>query len=124
MALRVEETQSQDAFMVYGRGILHLSILIETMRREGYEMQIGQPRVIIKEIDGKKYEPVETLTIDVPEAFSGKCIEQVTLRKGEMLVMQPKGDLIHLEFEIPAKNMMGLRTALSLILSLYLLAWN
>ncbi|MCZ2444676.1 MAG: translational GTPase TypA [Flavobacteriales bacterium] len=112
LALRVEETQSQDAFMVYGRGILHLSILIETMRREGYEMQIGQPRVIIKEIDGEKYEPVETLTIDVPEAFSGKCIEQVTLRKGEMLVMQPKGDLIHLEFEIPAKNMMGLRTTL------------
>lgn len=112
LALRVEETQSQDSFMVFGRGILHLSILIETMRREGYEMQIGQPRVIIKEIDGVKCEPVEILSIDVPEAFSGKCIEQVTMRKGDMKIMQPKGDLIHLEFEIPSKNLMGLRTVL------------
>jgi GTP-binding protein len=112
LALRVEETQSQDSFMVYGRGILHLSILIETMRREGYEMQIGQPRVIIKEIDGVKCEPVEILSIDVPEEFSGKCIEQVTMRKGDMKIMQPKGDLIHLEFEIPSKNLMGLRTVL------------
>jgi GTP-binding protein len=112
LALRVEETQSQDSFMVFGRGILHLSILIETMRREGYELQIGQPRVIIKQIDGVKCEPVEVLNIDVPEAFSGKCIEQVTMRKGEMQIMQPKGDLIHLEFDIPSKNLMGLRTAL------------
>ena len=112
LSLRVEETQSQDSFMVYGRGILHLSILIETMRREGYEMQIGQPRVIIKEIDGVKCEPVEILSIDVPEEFSGKCIEQVTMRKGDMKIMQPKGDLIHLEFEIPSKNLMGLRTVL------------
>jgi GTP-binding protein len=112
LALRVEETQSQDSFMVYGRGILHLSILIETMRREGYELQIGQPRVIIKEIDGVKCEPVEILSIDVPEEYSGKCIEQVTMRKGDMKVMQPKGDLIHLEFEIPSKNLMGLRTVL------------
>lgn len=112
LALRVEETQLQDSFMVFGRGILHLSILIETMRREGYEMQIGQPRVIIKEIDGVKCEPVEILSIDVPEAFSGKCIEQVTMRKGDLKIMQPKGDLIHLEFEIPSKNLMGLRTVL------------
>ncbi len=112
LALRVEETPSQDSFMVYGRGILHLSILIETMRREGYELQIGQPRVIIKEIDGVKCEPVEILSIDVPEEYSGKCIEQVTMRKGDLKVMQPKGDLIHLEFEIPSKNLMGLRTVL------------
>jgi GTP-binding protein len=112
LALRVEETQSQDSFMVFGRGILHLSILIETMRREGYELQIGQPRVIIKEINGVKYEPVEILSIDVPEEYSGKCIEQVTMRKGDLKIMQPKGDLIHLEFEIPSKNLMGLRTIL------------
>jgi GTP-binding protein len=112
LALKVMETDSQDTFMVYGRGILHLSILIETMRREGYELQVGQPRVIIKEIDGKKCEPVEILTIDVPEEYSGKAIEQVTLRKGELHIMEPKGDLIHLEFEIPSKALMGLRTAL------------
>jgi GTP-binding protein len=106
------DTDSQDTFMVFGRGILHLSILIETMRREGYELQVGQPRVIIKEIDGKKCEPVEILTIDVPEEYSGKAIEQVTLRKGELQIMEPKGDLIHLEFEIPSKALMGLRTAL------------
>ena len=112
LALKVTETDSQDTFMVFGRGILHLSILIETMRREGYELQVGQPRVIIKEIDGKKCEPVEILTIDVPEEYSGKAIEQVTLRKGELQIMEPKGDLIHLEFEIPSKALMGLRTAL------------
>ena len=112
LALKVMETDSQDTFMVFGRGILHLSILIETMRREGYELQVGQPRVIIKEIDGKKCEPVEILTIDVPEEYSGKAIEQVTLRKGELHIMEPKGDLIHLEFEIPSKALMGLRTAL------------
>lgn len=112
LALKVEETQSQDSFIVYGRGILHLSILIETMRREGYELQVGQPRVIIKEIDGVKCEPVEILAIDVPEEFSGKCIEQVTMRKGDLLIMQPKGDLIHLEFEIPSRSLIGLRTIL------------
>ena len=112
LALKVMDTDSQDTFMVFGRGILHLSILIETMRREGYELQVGQPRVIIKEIDGKKCEPVEILTIDVPEEYSGKAIEQVTLRKGELHIMEPKGDLIHLEFEIPSKALMGLRTAL------------
>jgi GTP-binding protein len=112
LALKVMETDSQDTFLVFGRGILHLSILIETMRREGYELQVGQPRVIIKEIDGKKCEPVEILSIDVPEEYSGKAIEQVTQRKGEMKIMEPKGDLIHLEFESPSKALMGLRTAL------------
>ena len=112
LALKVMETDSQDTFLVFGRGILHLSILIETLRREGYELQVGLPRVIIKEIDGKKCEPVEILSIDVPEEYSGKAIEQVTQRKGEMKIMEPKGDLIHLEFEIPSKALMGLRTAL------------
>lgn len=112
LALKVEDADSQDAFIVYGRGILHLSILIETMRREGYELQVGQPRVIIKEIDGVKCEPVEILSIDVPEEYSGKCIEQVTARKGDLKIMQPKGDLIHLEFEIPSRSLMGLRTNL------------
>lgn len=112
LALRVEETDSQDTFLVFGRGILHLSILIETMRREGYELQVGQPRVIIREIDGVKHEPVEILTIDVPEEYSGKAIEQVTSRKGEMKVMEPRGDVIHLEFEIPSRCLMGLRTDL------------
>ena len=110
LALRVEETESPDSFLVYGRGILHLSVLIETMRREGYELQVGQPRVIIKEVDGVKCEPLENLTIDVPENFSGKCIELVNQRKGDMLVMEPKGDLIHMEFEIPSRGLIGLRT--------------
>jgi GTP-binding protein len=109
LAMRVEETDSPDSYLVYGRGILHLSILIETMRREGYEIQIGQPQVIIKEIDGQKHEPVETLTIDVPNESSGKVIELVSQRKGDMLVMEPKGDLIHLEFEIPSRGLIGLR---------------
>lgn len=112
LALKVEETGSQDTFTVFGRGILHLSILIETMRREGYELQVGQPKVILKEIEGKVWEPVELLSIDVPEAYSGKAIEQVTQRKGEMKVMNPKGDLVHLEFEIPSRSLLGLRTAL------------
>src|SRR5690606_2582862 len=111
LALRVEETQSPDALMVYGRGILHLSVLIETMRREGYELQVGQPQVIIKEIDGVKCEPVETLIVDVPAESSGKVIELVTQRKGEMKVMEPKGDLQHLEFEIPSRGISGLRIA-------------
>lgn len=112
LALRVEETQSPDALMVYGRGILHLSVLIETMRREGYELQVGQPQVIIKEIDGVKCEPVETLIVDVPAESSGKVIELVTQRKGEMKVMEPKGDLQHLEFEIPSRGIIGLRNAI------------
>jgi len=110
LALRVQETDSADTFRVFGRGILHLSVLIETMRREGYELSIGNPRVITKEVDGKKYEPVEILTIDCPEDVAGRCIEAITQRKGDMLIMQPKGDMMHLEFEIPARGIIGLRT--------------
>lgn len=109
LALKVEETNSEDTFNVYGRGILHLSILIETMRREGYEFQVGKPKVIIKEINGIKSEPYETLSIDVPPDFSGKVIELVSIRKGEMTIIEPKGDLIHLEFDIPARGLIGLR---------------
>src|SRR5665213_2653936 len=109
LAMRLEETDSPDSYLVYGRGILHLSILIETMRREGYELQLGQPQVIIKEIDGVKNEPIEILTIDTPEATSGKVIELVSQRKGELMVMEPKGDLIHIEFEIPSRGLTGLR---------------
>ncbi|MGQ3014390.1 MAG: translational GTPase TypA [Flavobacteriales bacterium] len=110
LALRVEDGESADAFIVYGRGVLHLSVLIETMRREGYELQVGQPRVIVKEIDGVKSEPVEFLTVDAPEEAAGKVIELVTRRKGELKVMEPKGDLQHLEFEIPSRGIIGLRT--------------
>lgn len=95
--------------MVYGRGILHLSVLIETMRREGYELQVGQPQVIIKNIDGVKHEPIETLYVDVPDVSAGKVIELATQRKGELLVMEPKGDLQHLEFKIPSRGLIGLR---------------
>jgi GTP-binding protein len=109
LALKVVDTPSPDSWLVYGRGILHLSVLIETMRREGYEIQVGQPQVIIKEIDGMKCEPIETLIVDVPGEVSGKVIELVTQRKGELLVMEPKGDLQHLEFEIPARGIIGLR---------------
>lgn len=112
LAMRVEETDSADSYLVYGRGILHLSILIETMRREGYELQVGQPRVIFKQIDGQKCEPIEVLSIDVPEEYSGKAIELVSKRKGEMKEMTPKGDLIHLEFEIPSRGIIGLRNNL------------
>lgn len=112
LALKVEETDSPDAYRVYGRGILHLAILVETMRREGYELQLGKPRVIIKEIDGQKCEPIEVLTIDTPEETSGKVIEFVNQRKGEMLVMEPKNDLVHLEFEIPARGLIGFRTTI------------
>ena len=112
LALRVEPTNSADSFLVYGRGILHLAILIETMRREGYELQVGQPQVIIKEVDGQKYEPIENLTIDVPDQYSGKVIELVSQRKGEMMVMEPKGDMQHLEFFIPARGIIGLRNHL------------
>lgn len=109
LALRVEETDTEDKFNVFGRGILHLSVLIETMRREGYELQVGKPEVIFKEVDGKKHEPYEILIIDVPEESAGKAIEHVTRKKGELLVMEPKGDLQHLEFEIPARGIIGLR---------------
>ena len=98
LALKVEKTGSADSFNVFGRGVLHLSVLIETMRREGYELQVGQPQVIVKEIDGMKYEPVEELTIDLPENFSGKAIEVVNVRKGELLSMEPKGDRMILQF--------------------------
>ncbi len=109
LALRVEETDSPDSLIVYGRGILHLSILIETMRREGYELQVGQPKVIIKEIDGEKCEPVEQLTIVVPEQFSGKVIELVTMRKGEIDSIEAQGDRSHIEFTIPSRGIIGLR---------------
>ena len=108
LALRVEETGSPDSYMVYGRGILHLSILVETMRREGFEFQLGQPQVILKEIDGIKCEPIEYLTVHVPEAFSGKVIDIVTGRKGELLNIETKGDRIVLEFNIPARSIIGL----------------
>ena len=109
LALRVEETDSPDSLIVYGRGILHLSILIETMRREGYELQVGQPKVIIKEIDGVKCEPVEQLTIVVPEQFAGKVIELVTTRKGEIDSIEAQGDRSHIEFTIPSRGIIGLR---------------
>jgi len=112
LALRLEETDSSDSFNVFGRGVLHLSVLIETMRREGYELQIGQPQVIIREIDGVKNEPVEELSIDLPEEVSGKAIEVVNQRKGEMLNMEPKGDRVLLEFEIPSRGIIGLRNYL------------
>ncbi|SFC62662.1 GTP-binding protein [Zunongwangia mangrovi] len=112
LALRVNETDSADKFMVFGRGVLHLSVLIETMRREGYELQIGQPQVIIKEIDGVKCEPVEELTIDLPENVSGKAVEMVTLRKGEMLSMEARGDRMVCEFIIPSRGIIGLRNQL------------
>ena len=108
LALRIENTDSEDKFNVYGRGILHLSVLIETMRREGYELQVGKPQVIFKEINGRKCEPMETLVIDVPEDFSGKVIELITKRKGNLLIIEPKGDLQHLEFDIPTRGLIGL----------------
>jgi GTP-binding protein len=112
LALRVEESDSSDAYLVYGRGILHLSVLVETMRREGYEFQLGQPKVIIKEVDGVKHEPIESLTVLVPEDFAGKVIDIVTFRKGEMLNMEPKGDRMFLEFIIPSRGIIGLRNSI------------
>jgi len=110
LALRVEDTDSADSFLVFGRGILHLGILIETMRREGFELTIGQPQVLVKEINGKKNEPFEILVVDVPSEFSGKVIDMVTQRKGEMLIMESKGEMQHLEFEIPSRGLIGLRS--------------
>ena len=112
LALRIEDTASPDAMMVYGRGILHLSILIETMRREGYEFQIGQPKVIVKEIEGVKCEPIEVLTVQVPEDFAGRVIELVTSRRGEMTNMHPKGDRMNIDFEIPSRGLIGLRSSM------------
>src|SRR5450759_4328520 len=112
LALKVEDTKSEDTFNVFGRGILHLSILIETMRREGYEFQVGKPKVILKDIDGVKSEPYETLSIDLPPEVSGKAIELVTQRKGEMIIIEPKGDLTHLEFDIPSRGIIGLRNSM------------
>ncbi|MGK7391101.1 MAG: translational GTPase TypA [Candidatus Cyclobacteriaceae bacterium M2_1C_046] len=109
LALRVEPTDSEDKFLVYGRGVLHLSVLIETMRREGYELQVGQPQVLFKQINDVRHEPIEHLVVDVPEEFSGKVIELVTMRKGMLTVMEPKGDVQHLEFDIPARGLIGLR---------------
>ena len=112
LAMKLGETDSADKFMVFGRGVLHLSVLIETMRREGYEMQIGQPQVIIKEIDGKKCEPIEELTIDLPETLSGRAVEFVSLRKGEMLSMETKGERMVVKFNIPSRGIIGLRNQL------------
>ena len=110
LALRVEDSDNADSFLVYGRGILHLGILIETMRREGFELTVGQPQVIVKEINGKKCEPYENLVVDVPQEFSGKVIDLVTQRKGELLVMESKGEMQHLEFDIPSRGLIGLRS--------------
>jgi GTP-binding protein len=110
LALRVEDTESADSFNVFGRGILHLGILVETMRREGYELTVGNPQVLVKTIDGKKHEPYENLVVDVPSGFSGKVIDLVTQRKGEMLIMESKGEMQHLEFEIPSRGLIGLRS--------------
>jgi GTP-binding protein len=109
LALRVKPTDSFEAFTVFGRGVLHLSILIETMRREGYELQVGQPQVIIKNIGGEPCEPIEILSIDIPEEYSGKTIDLITQRKGVMTNMERKGDRLHLEFDIPSRGIIGLR---------------
>ncbi len=110
LALRVQDTDDADKFLVYGRGILHLSVLVETMRREGYELTVGQPQVIVRDIDGQKCEPYEMLVVDVPGEVSGKVIDLVTQRKGEMLVMESKGEMQHLEFDIPSRGLIGLRS--------------
>jgi GTP-binding protein len=110
LALRVEDSDSADSFNVFGRGILHLGILIETMRREGFELTIGQPQVLIKQINGSKHEPYEVLVVDVPAEYSGKVIDLVTQKKGEMLVMETKGEMQHLEFDIPSRGLIGLRS--------------
>jgi len=110
LALRVEDSDNADSFLVFGRGILHLGILIETMRREGFELTVGQPQVLVKQINGQKHEPYEILVVDVPSDYSGKVIDLVTQRKGEMLIMETKGEMQHLEFEIPSRGLIGLRS--------------
>ena len=110
LALKVEDSENADSFLVYGRGILHLGILIETMRREGYELTVGQPQVLVKELLGKKCEPFETLVVDVPQEYASKVIDMVTRRKGELHVMETKGDIQHLEFDMPSRGLVGLRT--------------
>jgi len=110
LALKVEDSDSADSFNVYGRGILHLGILVETMRREGFELTIGQPQVLVKQINGVKHEPYEVLVVDVPSEYSGKVIDLVTQKKGEMLVMETKGEMQHLEFDIPSRGLIGLRS--------------
>ena len=112
LALRVESTGSADSHLVFGRGVLHLSILIETMRREGYEFQVGQPKVIIKSIAGEPSEPMEILYIDLPEEYAGKAIEMVSARRGQMLTMERRGDRVHMEFDIPSRGIIGLRSNL------------
>jgi GTP-binding protein len=112
LAMRVEPTDKADKWMVFGRGVLHLSVLIETMRREGYEMQVGQPQVIIKEIEGKKSEPIEELTIDLPDSMSGIAVEAVTRRKGDLLQMETKGERVIVRFNIPSRGIIGLRSYL------------
>jgi len=112
LALKVEDTASADSFLVFGRGVLHLSILVETMRREGYEFMLGQPKVILHEVNGQKHEPVEFLTVHVPEPFSGRVIEQVTQRRGEILNIEHRGDRTYMEFTIPSRGLIGLRNAL------------
>ncbi len=110
LALRVMPTDSADSYLVYGRGVLHLSVLIETMRREGYELQVGQPQVLFKDIAGERCEPIEEMHVDVPEEYSGKVVEMVSTRKGEMRNMERKGDRIHLEFMVPSRGIIGMRT--------------
>jgi GTP-binding protein len=110
LALKVESTSAADKWNVFGRGVMHLSVLLETMRREGYEMQVGQPQVILKEVDGVKSEPIEDLTIDLPEEFSGTAIDAVTKRKGEMVSMEPKGARMICKFSIPSRGIIGLRS--------------
>ena len=112
LALRVKPGPNADSFVVYGRGVLHLSVLIETMRREGFELQVGQPKVLDKVIGGQRCEPIEMLTIDVPEEFVGRAIEMVTRRKGALIQMENRGDRTHLEFDIPSRGLMGLRSNL------------
>ena len=127
LALRVVPTDSADSWLVYGRGVLHLSVLIETMRREGYELQVGQPQVIIKEIDGEKCEPVEQLTVNLPEECSSRIIDMVTKRKGEMTMMESKNGRMHLEFTIPSRGIIGLNNAVltaSVRLSWHTVSWN
>lgn len=110
LALRVQQTGDANTFLVFGRGILHLSVLIETMRREGYEMTIGQPQVILREIDGVQCEPYESLVVDVPEEFASRVIDLATQRKGDLHIMETKGEMQHMEFEIPSRGLIGLRS--------------